>query len=214
MNLDGLAYAVQPMRLTDIAVVSALEREVFSLPWSTSAFRYELEYHTASEYLVLRYMLWAESRIGLLDSARRLFRPHRADSSLIGYGGYWMAFDEAHVATIAVCQAWRGRGLGEMLLLALMERALKRQAHFVTLEVRVSNVVAQNLYLKCGFEIVGRRKRYYSDNGEDAFIMTVESVASPEFQARFRQLQSQLRDRLMAQSQLAPDDAGNVRERR
>lgn len=108
----------------------------------------------------------------------------------------WMFVDEAHVSTIASHPAWRGRGVGELLLLSLMREAERRAAIFVTLEVRVSNTVAQNLYLKYGFEEVGLRKRYYRDNGEDALIMTVQHFQRPEYKQRLADLEQTLRRRL------------------
>jgi ribosomal-protein-alanine N-acetyltransferase len=99
----------------------------------------------------------------------------------MAYGGFWLVVDEAHISTIATAQQWRGRGLGELALLAMIERGLELGAHMVTLEVRVSNTIAQNLYRKYGFVITGERKRYYRDNGENAYIMTVDNANGPEY---------------------------------
>ena len=90
--------------------------------------------------------------------------------------------DEAHVTTIGVAPEHRGKHIGEMLFLALVDIALEMRANWLTLEVRVSNTVAQNLYRKYGMQIAGTRKRYYSDNGEDAYIMWSEPLSSPAFQ--------------------------------
>lgn len=208
MNLEGLPYALMPMEADDIPTVSLIERTVFTLPWSTNAFTYEIKHNPASDYLVLKYVPWmtAKNRGGLSDRVRRLFKPGE-DASLIGYGGFWILVDEAHICTIAIRPEWQGRGLGELLLLALIEQAMKRNAQVVTLEVRVSNLKAQNLYTKCGFKTVGKRKGYYSDNHEDALIMTTDPINMPAFRQQFQQLADQLRARLLAEPQEAPEQA-------
>ena len=103
----------------------------------------------------------------------------RADEEVVGFAGLWVMVDEAHVTTFAVDPRWRRRGVGERLLLALLDVALGRHAREATLEVRLSNLPARKLYEKHGFRPVGIRPRYYSDNGEDALIMTTEALASP-----------------------------------
>jgi len=105
---------------------------------------------------------------------------------ILGYGGFWFIVDEAHICTLAVHSAWRGRGLGELLLTALIERASEINAAALTLEVRASNVAAQSMYRKYGFIRMGLRKRYYSDNNEDAIIMTTDPISSASFQRRFQ----------------------------
>lgn len=212
MNLDETPYALMPMRMSDVPTVSAIERIVFSLPWSTSAFTYDLTNNPNAEYLVLRYRPWmvAEREANAISrSVRRLLKPPRQDPSLIGYGGLWMVLEEGHICTLAVRPAWRGRGLGELLLAGLVERARERGAEVMTLEVRVSNVTAQNLYLKYGFRVAGRRKGYYSDNREDALIMTTESIATPAYRETFATLTERLRERLERERE-APVEALRV----
>lgn len=199
MNLDGTPYALMPMRLADVSTVSAIEHVVFSLPWSTSAFTYDLTNNPNAEYLVLRYLPWAvteRERNTLSRSVRRLLTPPPQDPSLIGYGGVWMVLEEGHICTLAVRPVWRGRGLGELLLAGLVERARERSAEVMTLEVRVSNITAQNLYLKYGFHVAGRRKGYYSDNREDALIMSTDSIVSPDYRQKLATLTERLRERL------------------
>jgi ribosomal-protein-alanine N-acetyltransferase len=128
-------------------------------------------------------------RMGL--SLRRQIR-----EPVLGYGGFWLMVDEAHISTIAVHPMWRGRGLGEMALVAMIEAAILRGAAEVTLEVRVSNGVAQSLYRKYAFVQVGRRKGYYQDNGEDALIMTTPRVDRTEFVERYKGLKVDLRQKL------------------
>jgi ribosomal-protein-alanine N-acetyltransferase len=117
-------------------------------------------------------------------------------SRVLGYGGFWAIVDEAHISTIAVHPDWRGRGLGAMVLAALIDTAILRGAAEVTLEVRVSNEIAQNLYRRYGFVEVGRRKKYYRDNNEDALIMTAPRVDGPSFLERFADLKAALKHRL------------------
>ena len=194
------------MTLDDIPTVAQIEREVFSLPWSSTAFRYEVEHNVASQYLTLRYTPWARlpQQETWLGPVRRLLRRPTGDPSLLGYGGCWLMVDEAHISTLAVRADWRGRGLGELLLASLIEVAYEREARVATLEVRVSNTVAQCLYSKYGFRQAGRRKAYYSDNREDAFILTTDEIMSPLYRSRFEELTSSLRQRLLAAAQEPP----------
>ena len=209
MDLAGLPYAVRRMRESDIPTVSAIESLVFALPWSTTAFRHEVCHNETSEFLLLRYLPWAHpGGSPFLQPVRRLFRGDTQDPSVLGYGGFWAIVDEAHICTLAVRGEWRGRGLGELLLASLIERAIGRPARLATLEVRVGNTVAQNLYRKYGFEVVGRRKRYYSDNGEDAYIMSSGGVLTNGYQRRFQELTGNLREKLMAIPEPPPDLAG------
>ena len=187
MNLTGLPYAVEPMQLDDIPTVSAVEQSVFTMPWSSTAFEHALRHNSSSCYMALRYLPWQESDESeprLSRSVRRLLRPVREDIALLGYGGLWMMVDEGHICTLALRPEWRGRGLGELLLASLIEQAVRRQAAVVTLEVRVSNVRAQNLYAKYGFRVDGERKRYYTDNHEDALIMTTDPINADEYMER------------------------------
>lgn len=207
MNLDDIPYRVENMTAEDVATVAEVEKIVFTLPWSATAFMYEVRSNPSAEYLVLRYAPWVreswENRV-LPRPVRRLLHSTKSDPSLLGYGGFWRILEEAHICTLAVRPEWRGRGLGELLLASLIERAMEHEAGVITLEVRASNMKAQNLYQKYGFAVVGRRKGYYSDDGEDALIMTTETVTTPEYQARFQQLTGQLRERLLAQPNRPP----------
>ena len=121
-------------------------------------------------------------------------------TAVIGFAGMWLAFDEAHITTIGVEPAQRGRGLGELLLLCMFDEAVGRNANWLTLEVRVTNTAAQALYRKYGFTAHGTRKRYYSDNNEDALIMWSPALGEPEYrgevESRRAALASRLGDRL------------------
>ncbi len=173
---DLLPYRIEPMRTDDIKQVMHIERVSFPAPWPATAYRYDLTKNDLATYLVLRLM-----------------RPRRAPL-LLGYGGFWLMVDEAHISTIAVHPQWRGRGLGAMLLLALAEVALRRGAERLTLEVRESNTKAQNLYRKYAFAVVGRRRRYYHDNDEDALIMTTPRLRPTDL----AQFKAALRARLLS----------------
>nr|WP_309122382.1 ribosomal protein S18-alanine N-acetyltransferase [Paenibacillus sp.] len=139
------------MRYEDIPEVSAIEVESFATPWSEQAFISELTQNQFAQYIVMEY-----------------------EGRLIGYGGMWIIIDEAHVTNIAVTGDFRGRRLGERMLAELGSRAVRLGAQRMTLEVRPSNAVARRMYEKFGFEAVGLRPGYYSDNGEDAIIMWAE----------------------------------------
>src|SRR6185503_12809074 len=116
----------------------------------------------------------------------------RVDGEIVGYGGMWLMVDEAHITTFAVHPAWRRQRVGERLLLAFLDLAIARQAREATLEVRLSNIAARRLYEKYGFRPVGLRPRYYSDNGEDALIMTTEPVGEQPFRERMERLRAAL----------------------
>ncbi|HEY8746001.1 MAG TPA: ribosomal protein S18-alanine N-acetyltransferase, partial [Chloroflexota bacterium] len=109
--------------------------------------------------------------------------PQRPRDPVIGHGGLWKTPDEAHITTIAVRHANRGQGVGELLLVGLIDLGYLVNTKQLTLEVRVSNVVAQNLYRKYGFRQTGTRVKYYSDNNEDAYIMTTEPIGLPSYRA-------------------------------
>jgi ribosomal-protein-alanine N-acetyltransferase len=125
-------------------------------------------------------------------------RPEGRESGILGFAGMWLMFDEAHITTIGVKRSMRGRGLGELMLVHLVEAAQEMGAKRLTLEVRVSNQVAQSLYRKYSFREEGIRKRYYSDDGEDALIMWSDRLDDPAFVGRFRELKARLEERLRA----------------
>ena len=139
------------MQTDDISRISELEKECFPTPWTEDAFYNELVHNHFAHYIV---MLWKDV--------------------VIGYAGMWTIMDEAHITNIALTGEYRGRKLGERMMMELMNRAAGHGMKRITLEVRVSNVIAQRLYEKFGFRAEGVRRGYYSDNGEDAIIMWAE----------------------------------------
>ncbi len=148
---------IRRMERKDLDAVTAIEKATFAVPWSRESFRQELERNVAARYLV------AET-----------------DSRVIGYAGAWVILDESHITNIAVLEEYRGRGIGKQLTRALLQYLSNLGACYATLEVRVSNERAQNLYRSLGFVSVGKRKRYYEDNGEDAFLMVCEHMPDAE----------------------------------
>jgi [ribosomal protein S18]-alanine N-acetyltransferase len=157
------------MTLEDLPAVHAIERASFVSPWPDEAYRNEIRTNRLASYVVARL-----------------------EHAVVGFGGLWVMVDEAHVTSFAVDPRWRRRGVGERLLLALLDLAVRRQAREATLEVRLSNIPARKLYEKYGFRPVGIRPRYYSDNGEDALIMTTEALSSPAMQERMEGLRAAL----------------------
>ena len=160
------------MTLDDLPAVHAIERASFSVPWPDDAYRNEIRSNRLASYVVAR-----------------------AGDDVVGFGGLWVMVDEAHVTTFAVDPRWRRRGVGEWLLLSLLDLAVARRAREATLEVRLSNMPARRLYEKYGFRPVGIRPRYYSDNGEDALIMTTDALSSPAVRERLARLRSALEAR-------------------
>jgi len=140
----------RPMTLADLDGVLVIEKASFTLPWSREAFYNELVHNRYAKYVVMEH-----------------------DGRLVGYCGMWVVVDEAHITNVAVLPEYRGKKLGEALMRKMMDMAKQLGAVTMTLEVRVSNEVAQSLYRKLGFLNGGVRKRYYPDNQEDALVMWV-----------------------------------------
>ena len=159
------------MTVDDLEAVHRIEHASFSQPWPDQAYRSELQANRLASYLV--------GRVG---------------DEVVAFGGIWLMVDEAHVTTFAVDPAWRRRRIGEALLLALLDLAIARGAREATLEVRLSNLPARRLYEKYGFRPVGMRARYYSDNNEDALIMTTPPIATPDMQERLAELEQKYGD--------------------
>ncbi len=162
-------FVIEPMRTADLLAVQEIERLSFTTPWPPHAYRTELETNRLAHYLV--------ARVG---------------DRVVGYGGMWLMVDEAHITTFAVDPGWRRQRVGERLLLAFLDLAGQRHAREATLEVRLSNLAARRLYEKYGFRPVGLRPRYYSDDNEDALIMTTDRLDGPQMRARLERLRAEL----------------------
>ena len=158
--MNGQETVIRRMRTEDLDEVTALENAAFARPWSRDSFLRELEQNVAARYLVAE-----------------------AEGHVVGYAGAWIILDESHITNIAVAEAYRGQGIGRKLTSSLLQYLSNLGACYATLEVRVSNERAQNLYRSLGFVSIGKRKRYYEDNGEDAFLMVCEHM--PEAEADF-----------------------------
>ena len=186
---------VERMLLEDIPSVMEIEKAAFPRAWPEKAYRYELT-ENPNAYFVVARMSSAPPQPARRHWLAQLLKPAQAAAApatkIIGFAGMWMYVDEAHIATIATHTSWRRHGIGERILLSLMREAQQRNAALVTLEVRISNTVAQNLYLKYGFEEVGRRKGYYQDNLEDALLMTVTNFTSDTYRRRLDALEAAL----------------------
>lgn len=159
---------LKPMRVSDVSRVMTIERECFAVPWHESA--YITEITNRSAYYIVA---WLEDEI-------------------VGFAGMWVIMDESHITTIGVARDQRGKKIGEELLVGLLNEAIKRGARRVTLEVRLSNSVAQNLYRKYGFKPAAVRKGYYTDNHEDALVMWIDNTGKKDYQAMYRELVQKL----------------------
>lgn len=193
MDYTGLPYVVEPMQIRDIDAVMEIERASFPSPWPAYAYRHELLYNAISHYFVVR---WRKEEPSPLTGLRYIPR-EKEKPSVLGYGGFRLMAGEAHISNLAVWSSWRGIGIGELLLTAMLDRAVELGAEVATLEVRISNTVAQNLYRKYGFGQVGLRRHYYRHSGEDALVMATERLTSVAFQSRFRALKQVLGEKLI-----------------
>ncbi len=175
---ESFPFLFRPMREEDIAEVMEIERHSFPNPWPESAYRHEIRYGTDSLFYVLQ-PCQEPSPATWWD--RLLRRRQRERSPVIGYVGMRFVPGEAHITTIAVHPEWRGRGLGKYILLMAIQQALRNRIRFVTLEVRVSNRIAQQLYTDLGFRVVGIQRGYYRD-GEDAWVMRLGPLDEAEIE--------------------------------
>ncbi|MFW6150006.1 MAG: ribosomal protein S18-alanine N-acetyltransferase [Chloroflexota bacterium] len=196
--MEVVRYCIRGMRDEDIPQVSEIDHEAFpaeSLFRPYSSYKQEIHspiahYLVASTYeyvdtmLVQRPQSWIRRFLGHRDKEGR--QTHGQVPYILGFVGFWLMLNEAHIIAIAVRNAYRRYGIGEQLLISVLDKAADLKASLVTLEVRASNTVAQALYQKYGFRVVGRRPRYYSDNGEDAVLMSTEDITSAAFQAELQ----------------------------
>jgi len=188
--LIATRYDLRPMTEADISQVAAIERGSFPSTWPHTAYKRELANRLA-RYVVVTDRARMAPRLATPRPRRSLLgllkRPApAADTSdyVVGYVGVWLMVDEAHIVAIAVRPQYRRRGLGELLLQRSIELAYENGQDNVTLEVRRTNSGAQALYEKYGFLRVGQRRHYYSDNGEDAIIMSTPPIRGGFFQER------------------------------
>lgn len=160
---------IDRMRRRHLRKVLSIEAKVYPRPWSTSLFLSELSQKTTRTYIVARHQ-----------------------GEVVGYSGMMFTGREAHVTNIAVDPDFHGRKVGTRLLLYLVTEAIARGAEILSLEVRVTNTVAQNMYEKFGFGAVSIRKGYYIETNEDALVMVVEDARSTEYRLRLQKIREQL----------------------
>ncbi|MEO6991506.1 MAG: ribosomal protein S18-alanine N-acetyltransferase [Candidatus Baltobacteraceae bacterium] len=160
---------VEPMIAADIRVVGRIETLSFSTSWPQNAFVSEINDNKLAHYFV-----------------------GRLDGEIVAYGGIWVILEDSHITTIAVHPSRRGNRYGEQMLARMLNEAIERGASWITLEVRESNEVAQNLYRKYGFTVVSTRRAYYSDNGENALVMWAGNLRGELYRNRLAALETRL----------------------
>lgn len=164
---DDLVVHLTSMRRRHLRSVLRIESQVYPRPWSLSLFMSELALRGSRAYYV--------ARVG---------------GEVVGYGGLMVSCEDGHVTTLAVDPAWHRRTIGTRLLLTLAGEAIRRGATSLTLEVRVSNAAAQELYRRFGFSPAGIRKNYYVETNEDALVMWAHDIDSPEYLRRLQAIEA------------------------
>ena len=142
------------MQQEDVPQIHEIEKLSFAKPWSEKSILHDLSDNVVARWLVLAGV----------------------DQTVLAYASMWLIIDEGHICNVAVHPNYRGRGFGKLIMSALIDRAKEEGMQLMTLEVRRSNLIAQELYHSLGFKDVGYRKRYYEDNREDALIMFLDLV--------------------------------------
>ena len=202
-----MSFYVRKMRYEDVPQVTEIDREAFPTQWPQPNYRREMGNRLSHYYVVcdegkpVKQTEENESTDNdstrLVSRLRQVFKHGRFSGNdpsmstnhyIVGFVGFWIMADEAHITSIAVREDCRRQGVGEMMMISVIERATELKARLVTLEVRVSNTDAQNLYTKYGFAKVGVRKGYYTDNREDALMMSTEDINTTTFYAHLKQL--------------------------
>ena len=202
-----MACYVRLIRREDIAQVTEIDREAFPTQWSAANYHHELK-NPLAHYVVAGdegekieesevKAIPQKSFSGLAFRLRQFFSSNRFHGNglpssgrqyIFGFAGFWTMADEAHITNIAVRENYRRQGIGELLLISLIDLATELNTRIITLEVRASNTAAQRLYSKYGFIQVGLRRSYYTDNREDGVLMSLENITSASVQANLQQL--------------------------
>jgi ribosomal-protein-alanine N-acetyltransferase len=202
-----LSCLVRKMSKKDIPQVTEIDREAFATMWPPVNFHSEMNnrlayYHVACDGQKIITPVKPAIRLVPVRTFFGLkwpFNPKITENPplpetvdyVLGFIGLWMMVDEAHIINLAVRSEARGNGIGELLLISSIDLAARLKAQVLTLEVRTSNKLAQRLYAKYGFNEVGVRKGYYTDNKEDALIMTTDNISSEEYRIKFILLKSE-----------------------
>jgi ribosomal-protein-alanine N-acetyltransferase len=172
--MDINTIKIRKMTKNDIKQVMEIESVSFgNFHWKPEAFTAEME-NNIGQYFI------AEDE-------------HK---NLLGYCGFWLIMEEAHITTIAVQPTLRKQGIGEKLLQKMIDAGYEKGVKWFTLEVRAGNIAAQNLYYKYNFKSLGLRRKYYQDNDEDAMIMWTENIWSESFKNRFEELKTKLEEKM------------------
>jgi len=164
---DDIVVHVGPMRRRHLRSVLKIESQVYPRPWSLSLFMSELALRGSRAYYVAR-----------------------VDGIVVGYTGLMVTVDDGHITTLAVDPAWHRRSIGSRLLLVLAREAIRRRVRSLTLEVRIGNRAAQELYRQFGFHPAGIRKNYYVETNEDALVMWADDICAPEYAQRLDELEA------------------------
>ncbi len=198
-----MTLTLEYMNVNHINTVSEIDHLSFDPPWPKTSYNFEINQSTISHMVVLQQTLPQdvdppEPRGGWRGVMDSLFsRNHHSSSNqqVIGYGGLWKIAEESHVSTIAIHPDHRGHSYGEILLAGMCGKSIALKAEYMVLEVRVSNVVAQELYRKYGFNEVEVKKNYYRSNNEDAYDMrlTLDADYVSDFEALYIALQAKQR---------------------
>jgi [ribosomal protein S18]-alanine N-acetyltransferase len=208
-----IEYQIRPMEEVDISQTLVIDREAFPTQWpfpTYSSFKQELRNKIARYVVAVRPL---ENGIlgngasqndpskksnGALDFLKKIFNQAKSEpeqkkleQEVVGFAGFWLMLREVHITTIAVREKYRRLGIGEQLLLNMMDSAKQLNAEILTLEVRITNTKAQQLYRKFGFIDSGIRRSYYTDNNEDALIMTTEKLDNEKFLDYIEQLRKE-----------------------
>jgi ribosomal-protein-alanine N-acetyltransferase len=203
MRSTAVRYVLRPMLPGDIPQVVEIERESFPTTWPQTAYKRELRNRLARYFVVTEppqdeapepdqtVEPLEPSRQGFWTGLRRLVgaepEPPPTRELIVGFLGLWLMVGQGHIVTIAVRESHRRRGIGEWMLIAALNLAIQEEQETVTLEYRRSNLAARGLYAKYGFTEVGIRRRYYSDNHEDAVIMTTPPILTPRYRSLLRE---------------------------
>ena len=199
---DTTSFTIRSLTKVDVQQTLEIEKEVFPNLFPPTSFRRELK-NPKSHFLVATRSVFTKrkspiheveaSQHGILHHFLDAIRSRRSRAvpkpeHIVGFIGTWYMVDEAHIVSIGVRNEYQGRGIGDLLLLGAIDHAIETGAETITLEVRPSNLKARNLYKKHGLSERGVRKSYYSDDREDAIIMTSEPIQLSEFIRRHQSL--------------------------
>lgn len=159
---------IRRAREKDIEQLYDIENLSFKSPWSKQSFENEINKNKIAYYIAAE-----------------------VNNKIVGYAGSWVAFDEMHITTLAVHPDWRYKKIGKMLLLSLFKKAINKDVKVAILEVRVGNMIAQDIYNDFGFNTIGKRGKYYQD-GEDALVMACQNIHSDTFLNKIKEEDAKL----------------------